>query len=121
MPPRLMLGVGLGCLALGVVLLAERLGFLARSEAAVGTVTATDATRYTLRFETDAGIVTMTRTLPVDKGERERLTVGRSVPLRYLRHEPQEARELGLGFWYVPLGLLAVGALGLAAHRYARR
>jgi hypothetical protein len=113
--------LGIGCLALGVALVIERLVFLARSEGVTGEITVKEAARYSVRFEQGGQIVQITRPLPVDKDEREALKVGGKLALRVQPGAAQDARSYGLDFWFFPAGLLLVGALGVFASRYMQR
>jgi hypothetical protein len=65
--------------------------------------------------------VQITRPLPADAEERERINAGQRLALRYPSNAPSEARPFGLDFWFFPVGLLLVGVLGVFASQYARR
>lgn len=121
MSPRVLRIIAFACLALGTAFLIERLIFVAQSQAATGEVSVTGAARYTLRFESGGKIVEVTRPLPADPDERQRLQLGQKVALRFRPDAPQDARVFGLDFWFFPVGLLLVGALGVFAVRYTRR
>ncbi|MFT3838630.1 MAG: DUF3592 domain-containing protein [Myxococcaceae bacterium] len=121
MNPRVLRLIAFGCLALGAAFMVERLIFVAQSQAAVGEVSVTDVAHYTVRFESEGKIVEVTRPLPADADERQRLKLGQKLALRFRPNAPQDARVFGLDFWFFPVGMLLVGVLGVFAARYTRR
>ncbi len=108
-------------LAVGVWLLADHAFFVARSRPAMGTVVDRTSTGYSLRYSLpDGGAVTFGLALPASPEQRERIEVGRSIPVRYRPDAPTEARAVEVGYWWAPFGFVLTGALGLFAAWYAR-